>query len=380
MIGIINVQEWNTIVDIKTGYPCCADIPKLSELQDIAQRFPYPGDRNDKGAEWVFSVAEEIISINDPEWLCLNFPQPLLADLYNRTTPEARVISVKKIIDGIKEFSLKHGFLPVIVGSGTVVPYKGIVKLKNNFSGAAQGTAWTNRMAGIYNAEPGDFEAILNNPHIKFAIKKEEVLSKSSNPSFINHFPDILFAADEGWSFKVFASNNTPLAKIEKEEEFLPVYSEIGIPSHIEDIHALMNGALDKGKKVLLAIVEGIGADDFECTLVNNRRDWYTYSAYSLYYTLVTGKTFYDFDLPPVYDMSKPEPLEYPVTYPFSMELDELCSHSIGRRKDKRTACVGSRSMTSHSIINADITAECFMRSLVNMGILITVHTDFNSK
>ena len=54
-------------------------------------------------------------------------------------------------------------------------------------------------------------------------------------------------------------------------------------------------------------------------------------------------------------------------------EAKKLIEDSIGCRPDKRSLCVGSRSLTSHTMFNCDINAECFVRSLINMGTIITV-------
>jgi len=86
---------------------------------------------------------------------------------------------------------------------------------------------------------------------------------KITNPAYIDDFPDYLVIAEDGWSFKGLCSNNRVLYNIEKYSSTLPVYSEIGYPSHIEGICGLMEDALDQGKKVLLAVVEGLDEDDF---------------------------------------------------------------------------------------------------------------------
>ena len=54
--------------------------------------------------------------------------------------------------------------------------------------------------------------------------------------------------------------------------------------------------------------------------------------------------------------------------------LPQSVYFSLGRQEGLRTAAVGSRSMVTHSIINADFTIECFIRSLANMGVMVALN------
>ena len=373
MKAVIDVREWQTAIDMCSGYPCSFSGPQAEQMRHIAATLPYPGDRGLQGIDWVFKGAQEALGFNDPQWLCLNFTQPYFAGLNRPEDTRERTAGVQAILRGIEELAAANNFARVIVGGGRLAQKQGIIHLPET-KGVLQGTAWINGMAGIYHAEGGDLDKISNIPHLKQLVCKTEIGDRHAHPLFIEQFPDILLIGESGWGFKGFYSNNIPYYRIDTQVERLPVYSEIGLPGHIEDIYGLMRQALDKGQKVLLSIIEGIDENDFpEAILVNNRRDWYTYGSYSLYYTLVSGKTFYDFELPPVFDMTRIKP--YPESYPFSMPLDELCTDSLGRQSNIRTAAVGSRSMITHSIINADFTIDCFMRSLANMGVMVAINS-----
>jgi len=173
-----------------------------------------------------------------------------------------------------------------------------------------------------------------------------------TNPAYIDDFPDYLLIAEDGWSFKGLCSNNRVLYNIEKYNSTLPVYSEIGYPSHIEGICGLMEDALDQGEKVLLAVVEGLDEDDFVLPHqnVNNCRDWYAYEGYTLYHTLVTGKPFWHCTHPPIYDMSARRmlPLHYPMSTPPHRDYlcgisgkESQCSHSSCRQPQHNNTCYG---------------------------------------
>jgi hypothetical protein len=138
-----------------------------------------------------------------------------------------------------------------------------------------------------------------------------------------------------------------------------------------------MEDALDQGKKVLLAVIEGLDEDDFMLPYQNidNCRGWYAYQGYTLYHTLVTGKPFYQCTHPPIYDMSarRKLPLRYPMSAPHT---GTICEDSLGRRAKVPTAAVGSRSITTHAMVNADLMLECYIRAQANMGVLVAVNED----
>lgn len=372
MKAVIDVREWQTTIDMKSGYPCAFDGPQAEQMRRIAAALPYPGDQGLAGIKWVFRGAEAALAFNNPQWLCLNFTQPYFAGLHRPEQPGEREAAIAAILDGIEQLADEGGFATIIVGSGRMVPRQGVIETPA-IGGILQGTAWVNGMAGIYHAEPGDLEIARQLPHLQGLITKEEVLAQQPHPLFSEQFPDMLLIAEPGWCFKGFYSNNIPYYRIDTQAEQLPVYSQIGWPQHIEEIYGLMLQALESGRKVLLAVIEGIDGSELpQSRPVNNRRDWYCYGSYSLYYTLVSGKDFYHFELPPVFDMARIKP--FPESYPFSMPLQQLCEESLGRDSRFRSAAVGSRSMVTHSIINADFTIECFMRSLANMGVMVALN------
>ena len=210
-------------------------------------------------------------------------------------------------------------------------------------------------------------------------IRKKDFIDRypDLDPDYSLDFPDFLLIAEDGWNFKGLCSNNRMLYHIEKYNPTLPVYSTIGSTGHIEEICGLMEKALAQGRKVLLAVVEGLDEADFFLPHqnVDNCRDWYAYAGYNLYHTLVTGKPFSQCTHPPIYNMSarRALPLRYPLSTP---HIGKICEDSIGRRAGVRTAAVGSRSITTHAMVNADLMLECYIRSQANMGVLVAVNED----
>ena len=378
MLGIIDVREWQAVIDLATAQPVKRDEEFLQPLKKLAERFPYPGDRDNAGSKWTIEAAEAVVNHYHPGWLFLGFTQPFFSSTYGQCTIETRKNTAKIIFDYILGFAKKHSFYSLIVSTGGLVPLKGYIVLPE-LKGNLQSSAWCHNMAGVYQSEPGDEAVLAQEPHIRSIIKKEDFAEeyKGIDPAYIKDFPDYLLVAEDGWHFKGLCSNNRVLYNIEKFNSTLPVYSEIGYPDHIEGICSLMEEALEQGKKVLLAVIEGLDEDDFLLPYQNidNCRGWYAYQGYTLYHTLVTGKPFYQCTHPPIYDMSarRKLPLRYPMSAPHT---GTICEDSLGRRAKVPTAAVGSRSITTHAMVNADLMLECYIRAQANMGVLVAVNED----
>lgn len=378
MLGIIDVQEWQEVIDLATAKPAERDEKFLKPLRELAKNFPYPGDRDNAGSKWTINAAEAVVNYYSPGWLFLGFTQPFFAGVYDVCTAEERKDTARIILDYIMGFARKHDFSPLIIGSGGLVPLEGYIIIPE-LKGILQSSAWAHNMAGVYRSEPGDESLLTQRPHIRTIIRKDDFIEsyKIMDPAYIEDFPDYLLIAEDGWSFKGFYSGNRILYNIEKYNPALPVYSEIGYPSHVECICNLMERALDRGGKVLLAIVEGLDENDFILPYrnVDNCRDWYAYASRNLYHTLVTGKPFYHCIHPPIYDMSirRTLPLRYPISTPHT---GNICEDSLGCRAGVPTAAVGSRSISTHAMINADLMLECHTRGQTNMGVLVAINED----
>lgn len=378
MLGIIDVREWQSIVDLTTAKPITEKADFLKPLQNLAKTFPYPGDLDLAGTKWVTTVAEEVVKLYQPGWLFLSFTQPFFKCAYSPCSPGERKDTAKTLLEDIMSFTRKHNFYPLIVSSGGLAPLKGHIVIPQ-LQGNLQASSWSNNMAGVFQSEQGDKALLDREPHIRSIIHKADFISayQISDPSYIEKLPDYLLISEDGWNFRGLFSNNRMLYNIEKYNSTLPVYSEIGSADHIEKICSLMQEALKQGKKVLLAFVEGLGEDDFTLPFqhVNNVRDWYAYTSYNLYYTLVTGEPFFLHPLPPIYDLSirKPLPLLYPMSGPGH---GTICENSLGHKAIVPTAAVGTRSLTTHSVINADLTVECYSRAQANMGVLVAINEE----
>lgn len=203
MLGIIDVREWQAVIDLVTAKSVKRDEEFLQPLQKLAERFPYPGDRDNAGSKWTIEAAEAVVSHYNPGWLFLGFTQPFFSSTYGHYPLEARKSTAKIIFDYILDFAKKHQFYPLILSTGGLIPLKGYIVLPE-LKGNLQSSAWCHNMAGVYQSEQGDEAVIAQEPHIRSVIKKEDFVKeyKVVNPAFISDFPDYLLIAEDGWHFK----------------------------------------------------------------------------------------------------------------------------------------------------------------------------------
>ena len=75
MLGIIDVREWQAVIDLVTAKPVKRDEEFLQPLKKLAERFPYPGDRDNAGSKWTIEAAEAVVNHYHPGWLFLGFTQ-----------------------------------------------------------------------------------------------------------------------------------------------------------------------------------------------------------------------------------------------------------------------------------------------------------------
>ena len=376
MKAIIDVREWQATVDLKTGKPCQIDEAVAAPLRDLISRYPYPGDQNDEGADWVAAVAQETLKLYDPQFLYFNYNQPIFNGLYRPRQEQRRKTTIKKILADCQCFADKNNFALVLVGMGDTVPLHGYIS-EPRLRGLLMASPWSHYLGGLLQAEPGDLTLLQENEYISAIInKKDFAAAYKLTADYYKLLPQYLLIAKEGYSFKGMFSHNQNMHYTECARTHLPVYSQIGSCRHIEGLNGLMRKALDTGKKVLLVVVEGLGEDDFALPyqMLNNLRGAIPYNGYSLVYTLASGEKMEKCPLPPIFDMTVQA--ELPRVFPLSMSVQKLPDQSIANRSDLRSAAIGCRSMVTHTALNADLNIECYVRTSNNMGVMLAVREE----
>ncbi|MDD2480809.1 MAG: hypothetical protein PHC44_05030 [Lutispora sp.] len=371
MLGIIDAGGWQNVVELSSGRQVEAGEKEYSKVRKLLKDFPYPGDGNDNSIEWVTNAAQRIVDFHQPHWMLLSYTQPLYTEIYlpeNLTDSQNRQ---KRILDNILNFSNKNGYEPIIVMTGGYMPLLDEIT-QPSIKGLLESWIWGASVAGVSGATLEDKDVLMAHPHIAQVIDKNDVIAAHPNlhPHFIEYFPSYIVIAKEGYAFRGINSHEGKTAMADVYSKSLPVYSSLDTPQHTKDIRSIMEKALDKGKKVVLVVIEGyrFGNIPNGFTLCDNVDDWYAYRGMDLYLALHTGKPFYETEFPPVYDRSKPKSSK--AKYPMSGFFNDLPEDSIGAKEGIKSGAVSSRSMITHMIANADITLECYSRERSHMGLL----------
>lgn len=371
MLGMIDAGGWQNVLELSTGRKVTAAKDKYSQISKLLKDFPYPGDGNDDSIGWVTNAAQRIVDLHNPHWMHLSYTQPLYTEVYTPENPAQSKQRQSRIINDILSFSDKNDYEPIIVMTFGFVPLLKEITQPDT-KGLLESWIWGASVAGISGASKEDKHVLESHPYIAQVIDKNDVLSFHDrlHPNFKEYLPDYIVIAKEGYAFRGINSHEGKTYMTDIYARSLPVYSAMEKPQHIRDIKGIMEKALDNGKKVLLAIVEGYrdGILPVDFSLCNNMDDWYAYRGMDLYLALHTGKAFYETEFPPVYDRSKPKASK--TGYPLSGFFNSLTEDSIGVKKGIRTGAVSSRSMITHMIANTDITLECYSRERSDMGLL----------
>ena len=372
MLAIIDAGKWQDIIDLRSGRSVSAEPQDYLPLRKIVAENPYPGDDSDASIDWVRKTSEDVLDYHDPDFLLQSYTQPLFAEVYHELDRTSAAARQKRILDDINAVASKYGMEPVTVFCGGYLPLKGEITQPEGTQGLLESWAWGVSLAAFSQSGEGDEAIIRSMPHIASIKPKKEFFSEHNelSASFKEFFPDYALMAEPGYAFRGYNTHNGIMYAADICEEYLPVRSAVGKPETILQILPLIRTALTEGKKVLLSVIEGYDARVFPqgFTQMANRDEWYCYRGLDLYMALCTGKHFYEGDIAPVYDRTKPKSQNK--DYPMSGFLHGFPKWSIGDIPGKRTAVVSSRSMVTHMIAKADIAIECFNRERTKMGVL----------
>lgn len=377
-LGIIDVREWQTTFDLRSGKKCEDDSRLACLAREITARHTYPGDLDPEANAWVTDTALDLIEGYEPGFAFLSYAQPHLALRFGKVSDAKRRDMLKGIFAEIERFVSESGFVPVVVGSGQMVPLQGYMDL-STLDGLASSSNWAARYVGIYQASSGDLRYIRELPHVERIVSSEEWLEELDGDSPLKErLPDYLLVAREGYTFKASGASLRSLAHIPAANNTVPVHCPVGKPSSLTDIHGLVLEALEH-QKIALIMVEGIGADDFGFPSVQckNGKGWFTYEPGEAQYITITTGEHQVFNYPPGYryyleDDEKRE-------FPFSGYFSSLPENTLGHVFSGRSISVGNRSMFMHVASGADISVECYARVLYNHGVMAVVHPERGS-
>lgn len=373
--GIIDVVEWQTNVDMRRGTKVDTGGHLVDMAREVLQAHPYPGDLDKESSRWVTNVALDLYNRYQPQFVMLSYAQPFFLSVFQETPYTERKEIIKKIFKEISRFREVTGMVPVILGTGGLVPVAGYIDL-GQLDGLALGGGMICRYAGLYDPTDRDLSYVRSHPRISNIFNREELMAHfGKDEEFVKRLPDYLVMAKEGYVFKTFGSIPRPFYRVPAKNDLIPVNSPFGKLDSITDIRKLIEDSLSS-QKIALIIIEGIGPEDFLLpdSLCGNTFGWYQYApGDGQYLALTTGKHLpYHSYLPGFkHYIEDSEDREYPFSGLFAKKnLDTLGSSFAGR-----SAAVGTRSILTHMASGADITIECFARGLYNYGTIGVINT-----
>jgi hypothetical protein len=338
---------------------------------------PYPGDTSLDSIDWVFRSARTMHRYYDPEFLFISIATPKLMKT-NETMTLAEINAMnRQVFDGIESFIADTGYEPIIVGMSDMVKIKEILP----HEGLAPRLCFTSNYfpyVGIFNPTHEECRIVEKMKHLTVHTKEE---LRHDFPEMRDGYaalmPDLLLMLEEGYSFTNGGNRGFTLKMLPKLTREFPVYTTLEEkPSHILNIRAVADHALDSGKRVALIMMESIGFEDFllSYSKVDNTHGWFIYDhGNTQYLAAVRGKPFYEnpYPLVPEIRRMKGSSGKYPYSLGF---LANLPPDGIGSRRDKRTAAVGSRSGITHHAVMPDIAFECHSRELSPSGTLVFIN------
>jgi len=372
--GIIDVGEWQSIIDFKTGNKIYPDNSNtlMNKMQELVRKSPYHGDKDIKSNEWVSKVALELDQIYEPDFMFLNYASPFIRSVFCPEEERQWQVTLNSVFEEVQNFIDNTGFTPIIVGTGSTIPLEGNIDL-SSLDGLALCGGMGSLDAGLYEASSKDLEFIRRNPCISKIVSREELVSEwCGNEEFISRLPDYLLIANEGYVFRGTGSMSRPMFRISARDRFIPVSSPLPV-KNISDIAGVASQLLKK-ERVALIVIEGVGIDEFQPNFLPCEAGfgWYTYySPDNMYLVMCSGKHLSEHKFPPGYRYFDADTEDKP--YPFSGMFDYLPEDVIGNKPGIRSGAVGSRSMLTHIASGADISVECFVRALYNYGCMVVM-------
>jgi hypothetical protein len=376
-VALIDVGEWQTVVDLRDGRPVEVAHPRLDVAAAVCSAHPYPGDLTPEGLRWVTDTALDLNSRYAPDWFFLNYAHAYLHALFRPQAEGEQAAQVGAVFGEIERFLDATGFEPVVVGLGELMPWLGTIET-TDLDALVLAAGMNSRIAGLFDPSPRDLETMAHRMGVERIVSREAFRAEfGGSEGFYAACPDYLVVAQAGYIFRGVNVGCRPLHRVPRPEDNLPLYTLLPGGEALTDVPDLVLQGL-ANRKVALILVEGVGCASFPWPFrrISNRLHWLCYTmGADQYLALTSGRHFVDYPYPPGY---RYELYDTPgAAYPLSGIFRDMPEQTIGRRFAKRSAArsaaVGSRSMLTHVAAGADITVECFARALYNHGVMAAI-------
>jgi len=372
-IALIDVIEWQTTVDLRTGRPIKVEHPLLEQARGIVSTHPYPGDLAQGGDRWVTDVAIAVDQTYHPGLMCLDYASLYFPPVFGAQSLDGRQEAIAVTFGEIERFCAETGYEPVIVGLGDLTPLQGQIDT-TGLDGVPIAGGMTVRYAGLNRPSARDLAMLADHPGVERVISIAEVRDElGGSDAFYAAAPENIAVAREGWIFRGVNTGARPLHAVPARDGALPLHAPFGPVVSLTDIAAQVL-RLAKERRVALILVEAVGCKTFPLSYstVDNTHGWYHYAVGDTQYlAIATGHHFVDYAYPPGYRYELFDDEHKP--YPYSGIVSDLPEDAIGRRFEGRSAAVGARAVMTHTVFGADVAFECFVRALYNHGVMATV-------
>lgn len=375
--GFVDVGEWQAAFDLKTGR-ALKGLPAGHEaLPETMRRFPFPGDLSPRSASWVTDVALEMDRLYSPTLMVL-----IQAGLSFKTMYGGSVsfdAELENVCREIERFGASSGLGCIILGLGNLVPVEGFVDL-SELDGLGLGSGFPSPYAGIYRPSEQDIACLEGLHGVARVSSREEFRARFGGSGlFYARFPDYLLELEEGYVVKGFGIPAREPCSMPRKDASLPL-ATIGEPQplavagepppldSITDLKGCLGRDAPGGRRMALILVEGLGTDGFPWRHqeVGNTMGWFRYTLGDAQYLAVSsGRHMTEHGHPPCLRYYAEDD-----SYPYSGIFNELPSALIGQGVEGLSVAVGNRSIYTHACLGADITVECFARTLYNYGTL----------
>jgi hypothetical protein len=372
-VALIDVVEWQTLVESRTGQPVEIQHPRLDIAAQVCATHPYPGDLTMEGAKWVTDTALDLYARYAPDFFFLDYASLYLQSLFRPEQEKEQGSRVPLLFAEIQRFLDATGFEPVIVGLGDLMPLRGYIET-TDLDGLASAAGMNTRSAGLFAPSERDLNRMSQREGVERLVSREDFRAEfGGSEGFYATCPDYLIFARPGYVFRGVNISCRTLYRLPIPEEYIPIHTMSGSGQALTDIPEMVLQGLAH-HKVALILVEAVGCDSFPLTHrpLSNSLHWYRYTmGPGQYLALTSGKHFVEYPYPPGYRLELYDDENAP--YPFSGVFREMPDHTTGRRFQGRSAAVGNRSILTHLAAGTDICIECFARGLYSHGVLAMV-------
>lgn len=375
-VALIDVIEWQTAVNLRTGHPVAAQGPLVEMCQQVIQTHHYPGDLSLEANHWVTDTALDLVARYDPGLLFLDYASYYFTGIFASQEPCERAAFLQDLLAQVQRFVDSTQYTPVIVGLGDLGPFLGYVTL-TDLDGHVIAGGMNPRYAGIYHPSERDLDKLKQRKGIARVVDHATFRAElGGSDAFYARLPDAVIVAQAGYSFRGVGSGGRPISRLAKPQMELPLRTPLpGIQSITDIADAVLTAAATQ--KVALIAVEGVGIESFPQPFqpITNHLGWHAYVlGDDQYQTLATGQHFVERPYPPGYPYFTLD--NESKTYPFSGIIDGPLDHTIGQRYTGRSAAVGNRSILTHTSVGTKVSIECFARALYNHGVMAVLDAE----